>query len=147
VTLLRSPWGNAVAEDVSGLMLPAGPLMQLAPSEPLSNVVTLPASTFTLLGETDAPAQLRVFADAGQSLLLGTLAANGDGTWPRTTLMNANVDTVYVTALDTAGNESAPVPIETVELVATANRRRSRRAPTPCSPRPSPWCRSTRSPP
>ena len=47
VTFLRSPWGNAAAENLGAFTIPAGAYFALAPANVLSNVSTIPANTFT----------------------------------------------------------------------------------------------------
>ena len=50
VLLVRSPQGNAAAEDLGGHVIPAGPHLALEPADPTSNLPGLPAATFSLSG-------------------------------------------------------------------------------------------------
>lgn len=120
VTFLRSPWGNAAAEDLGGFTIPAGPYFALAPPEPLSPAPTLPAGTFSA-GEVSAAA-VRIWADPGRQSLLGVAQRNPDGSWPRARLIHMDAPAAWATIVDDAGNESDAVRIATSEWVATANR-------------------------
>lgn len=42
--------------------------------------------------------------------------------WPRTQLASLDTPTIFVTGIDSAGNESGPVPIRNVEWTATTNK-------------------------
>jgi hypothetical protein len=117
VRFVRSPWGNAAAEDLGGFVIPAGPLFELAPAEPLSPSARLPAATFSL--DEGAPALLRVWADDARSLLLGSMRPGGDGSWERLQLAAFDTPVAHVSALDQACNTSQPVRIENAEWVAT----------------------------
>jgi hypothetical protein len=119
VTYVRAPWGSVATEDLGGFAIPAGPSFQLAPVDPLSAASTLPAATFQA-GETSLAA-LRVWSDSQRSALLGTATSLPDGRWPRVRLQNVDVPSVWVTGIDDAGNESAPVRLANVEWVATGN--------------------------
>jgi hypothetical protein len=118
VTYLRSPWGNGVAEDLGGVIVHAGPLFEIAPADPLAPVSALPASTFAFDGG-GAPALVRIWADDAGLTLLGTLAPQASGSWPRTRLANLDLPGVFASGIDSAGNESAPLPIQNAEWVAT----------------------------
>jgi hypothetical protein len=117
VTYVRSPWGNAADEALGAFTIPAGPYFALAPVDPLSALPSLPPWTFTTPG--GAPTAIRVWSDAARSALLGTVFGNPDGTWPRARLQNVDVPAIWITAVDDAGNESAPQRIENVEWVST----------------------------
>jgi len=119
VTFVRSPWGSAAAENLGSFTIPAGPYFALAPPEPLENTAILAPGTFTLA--SGAPVRLRFWADPSSVSLVGIAAPNADGSWPRTRLANLDVPCVYASALDEAGNESAPVRIARSEWVATPN--------------------------
>ncbi|MBN2360563.1 MAG: hypothetical protein JXR83_13995 [Deltaproteobacteria bacterium] len=117
VCYVRSPWGNAAAEDVGGFTVPAGPYYALAPADPLSGQSALPAATFVL--DEGAPRLLQVWADSERGSLLGSTAANADGTWPRLRLTNLDAPGAFVDGVDSACNVSAPVRLENAEWVAT----------------------------
>jgi len=123
VTFVRAPWGVAdVGATISSPQVPSGqPFAALAPAEPRSPVERLPASTFTAAGGI---ATLRAWKDAARtSLLVGRIAPAADGTWPRAALPGAeDLATVYLTAVDDAGNESAAVGLVNAEWIATAGR-------------------------
>lgn len=123
VVFVRSPSGNGAAEAIGGFTVPAGPYFALAPLEPLSAATSLPADTFSTGAE--APALVRVWSDGLQGALLGTATPDDAGRWPRLTLQNVDVPQVWVTAVDGAGNESAPVKLANGEWVATAGGRAS----------------------
>ncbi|MBN2361693.1 MAG: hypothetical protein JXR83_19730 [Deltaproteobacteria bacterium] len=117
VRYVRSPWGNAAAEDLGGFTVPAGPYFALAPAEPLLAQAAFPASTFAL---TDGNlALLQVWADTAHRSLLGTTPATQDGSWPRLLLANLDAPAAYISGVDDAGNASALVLIENAEWVAT----------------------------
>lgn len=118
VRFLRSPWGRADAESVGGLELAAGPRFELAPAEPLSDaVIALP--TFAFADERPI-VRVRVWTDAARRALLGVLESDAHG-WSRRDLERFDTDFAWVTGVDDAGNESAPVRIDHAEWVATAN--------------------------
>lgn len=121
VSFVRSPIGNAAEEPLgTQFTLPAGPAyFALAPIDPLEDIDTLPASVFRADGV--APQLIRVWAEREKQNLLLTARPQADGTWRRETLQLANVDThsVFVTAFDSAGNESAPELIENAWFVAS----------------------------
>jgi hypothetical protein len=119
VEYLRSPWGNATAETLDGgFQIPAGPYFALAPLDPLGGPATLPAGTFTT-GDGGVPTRVRIWADDQRETLLGTAAAADAGTWPRLRLVGVDSPRAFATALDEAGNESAPVALTHAEWVAT----------------------------
>ncbi|MBN2360211.1 MAG: hypothetical protein JXR83_12235 [Deltaproteobacteria bacterium] len=119
VRYVRSPWGNAAAEDLGGLAIPAGPYYELAPVDNLAPQSALAASTFELVDEELI--LLQVWADAARGSLLGSTAANGDGTWPRLRLANLDTPSAFVDGFDGACNSSELVKIENAEWVATPN--------------------------
>lgn len=121
----RAPAKNDRPEARGPYTIPAGTAyFALGPADPLDGAATLPADTFTLGAE--APSALRVFGDASKSsLLLPLVTPAADGRWPRERLRLPNLDAprVYVTGIDLAGNESAPVLVENVwYLRSTAER-------------------------
>lgn len=119
VEYLRSPWGNAETETLgSGFEIPAGPYFALAPPDPLGAATTLPAGTFRLADGTP-PARVQIWADDRSESLLGMMAANPDGSWPRLRLSSLDLSAVYATGLDAAGNPSMPVKLAHAEWVAT----------------------------
>jgi hypothetical protein len=119
VTYLRSPWGNGATETLGGggFTLPSGPYYALAPAIPLDPRTTLSASAFALA--TGPPTLVRIWGDALKQSLMGTVAANADGTWPRRTLANLDAPAIWASGVDEAGNESALVMLDNVEWVAT----------------------------
>lgn len=120
VTFLRSRWGNSAEESFGPWTLPAGSVFALAPADPLSPETLLPPTTFAFsMGRPIR--RVRVWADAGKETLLGTVAPDGSGAWPRTTLARVDTPSLWVTGLDAAGNESQVVAIANTEWVATAN--------------------------
>lgn len=125
VSYLRAPAKSALAESRGAFSLPAGETyFALGPADALDGAASLPTEAFTL---ADGPvAALRVFADAARSsLLVPLIRPDADGRWSRDRLRLPNLDApaVYVTALDAAGNESAPVLIESVWFLrSTAER-------------------------
>ncbi len=127
VTYVRSPWGNAVAEDRGTWTLPAGPYHALAPGNPLAPEATLRPGTFVLAGSTPtspdvAPTLVRLWTEPTSGLLLGTTAPlPPGGDWPRTQLPNSTAEALFATGVDEAGNESAAVKLRHVEWVATPN--------------------------
>jgi hypothetical protein len=127
LSYVRAPFGNLAAEtltDDTGTVvhtIPAGPAtFVLAPADPLQASDRLPADTFTL-SEGGPARTIRVWADGDRNSLLATIPARGEaGSWLREDLRLANLDAprVWVTGLDDAGNESAPVRLENVWWVA-----------------------------
>lgn len=117
VRYVRSPWGNAAAEDLSGFTLRAGPVFELAPAEPLTGQATFPGSTFAV--DDGALLRLEVWADAQRGSLMGGTAANPDGRWPRLQLANLDTPAAWVSGYDEACNESPTVRLERAEWVAT----------------------------
>lgn len=122
VSYLRSPVGRATAEVLGRYTTPPGPRrFALGPADPLDDTPVLPSDTFRL-GDGPAAA-LRVWADETRDvLLLPLVRPDASGAWPREGLELPGLDTprLYVTALDAAGNESAPVLIETVWWVGSS---------------------------
>jgi hypothetical protein len=117
VSYYRSPWGAAQAEG----LIPAGPHYELAPADPHASETSLPANTFSLSG-SDQLQLVRVWSDSARSVLRGLLQpAVIGGTWPRLALTAQDSVGLYVTGIDRAGNESAPVAIATNHWVATPN--------------------------
>lgn len=121
VQYLRSPWGNAAAETLDGgFTVPSGAYYALAPADSLSGASTLPADTFQLSGGVPIE-RVRVWSDPSlDRTLLGDLEPLTGGVWPRKSLSAVDVATVYLTALDEAGNESPPVKLSNAEWVATS---------------------------
>ncbi len=122
VRYVRSPWGSDLPEDLGGFTLPAGPVFELAPAEPLAGQASFPASTFAV--DDGALLRLQVWADGQRGSLIGSTAANPDATWPRLQLANLDTPAAWVSGLDEACNESSAVRLEQAEWVATP------RAPT-----------------
>jgi hypothetical protein len=119
VEYLRSPWGNATAEGADGgFTIPVGPYFAIAPSDSLSGATTLPADTFQFSGGA-SPVQLRYWSSAQFDNLLGDAVPLAGGAWPRTKLAALDLLSIYVTGIDEAGNESAPVKLDNAEWVAT----------------------------
>ena len=143
LSFLRSPWGNAVSEEVAGRVIAAGISFELAPLDSLSAETTLPANTFTING-SEEPAYMRIWSDEAQSYLMATLSASTDGTWPRTRLSGVNTVYLWATAVDAAGNESLPEPITHGEWVVTANA--GPFSPNPHLLRSTAWAPVTREP-
>ena len=124
VSFLRSPWGSSVGENLGAFTLPAGPYFALAPSEPLANVATLAAGTFTM--SNGALQRVRIWDSPVGGSLLGVLipardAAGAITSWPRQAFTQTEAPVVYLSGLDEAGNESPLVKVQTSEWVATAN--------------------------
>lgn len=130
VRYVRSPLGQAAAEPLNGgFVVPAGPYFALAPFEPLQGT-DLPSETFAFEG--GQPARfVQVWSAADAKTLLGSMAPTNTGAWPRLRLPEVDLETVYVTALDSAGNMSAPVKLQHAEWVATTNAPRFGLSPHP----------------
>ena len=132
VTYLRSPWGAAESESIgqNGYDMASGPVFQLAPEQPLSPDAALPATAFAL-SDASPITEIRVWSAASNGALLGTVRPEADGSWRRegTTLVPSDSTSVWVTGVDCAGNESAPVEIVHGEWVATPNPRGSELSP------------------
>jgi hypothetical protein len=119
VTYLRSPWGNSAPESRGAFTMPAGPYFALAPADPLSGETSLPGAVFQLA--EGSPTRVRVWSSATAGTLLGTLAAEADGGWPRQRLVDVDVPRVWASGVDEAGNESARVLIGNAEWIASPN--------------------------
>jgi hypothetical protein len=126
VEYLRSPWGNQTADAADGgsvlpdggFAFPSGPYFAIAPPDSLSGDQTLPAGTFQLTGGA-AITRVRFWSNASLENFLGEAAPEASGAWPRARLAALDLPSLYVTALDEAGNESAPVKLANAEWVAT----------------------------
>jgi hypothetical protein len=119
VEYLRAPEGNAASETPDGgFPLPAGPYFAIAPADSLSGALTLPAATFRFDGGTSV-ARVRFWTSPKLENLLGEASPLDGGVWPRTRLAALDAPSLYVTALDQAGNESDPVHLDNAEWVAT----------------------------
>lgn len=117
VTFLRSPWGRSTEELLGTFRVPPGPYLALAPADPLSSDVSLPANTFTL--DEGRVMRLRLWADAaGKSFLLDG-EREPSGAWSRTRIPVLDLPAIFVTGVDEAGNESVAVKIANAEWVAT----------------------------
>jgi len=119
VTYLRSPWGNAAAENLGTFTIPAGPCFALAPSDPLEDRTTLPDGVFAM--PDGVLTRVRAWADPARGSLLGAAAPDALGRWQQLRLASQDTPAAHVTGLDEAGNESAAVRIENAEWVATPN--------------------------
>ena len=124
VSYVRSPFGNAATESLGNFTVPAGPYFALAPADGLANSAALPANTFRLNGSA-APTLVRVWADESKTTPLSAAAISpqSNGDWPRDRLALTAIDApvAYVSGLDSAGNESAAVRIQTAWYVATTH--------------------------
>ncbi|MEW5855030.1 MAG: kelch repeat-containing protein [Myxococcota bacterium] len=119
VTYVRSPWGNGASQVIGGVTVGAGPFFGLAPQDPLDAAPTIPGAAFSL-ASGGLPARIRVWGDRALGTLLGMASPDlNTQTWPRLRLANVDAPVVYVTGLDSAGNESPPVAIRNSEWVAT----------------------------
>lgn len=119
VRYLRAPVGSSAAEDLGGHILGPGPLAELAPTDPRSPADALSPLAFTVDGGLP-PALLQFWGDAQASLLLASVSPRADGAWPRAELGRPEVEQIWVTALDDAGNVSGPVRLDTMVDVVTA---------------------------
>ncbi len=137
VSYIRSPVGRVEAETLvdgegePGFTIPAGPAyFALGPSDGLDPSPVLPPSAF-FFENGDPPSMIRIWGDAGGQDLLQSAEPTGDGRWHRDRLRLPNIDRprIYVTGLDAAGNESAPVPIQNAWYVATSASGRDGRTP------------------
>lgn len=125
--LVEGPYTFSVrAIDAVGLVDPSPAQAQwtvdyTAPSAPngakISVTVKPPLTSDQISGTSDAVeggATVRVYADATLAILLATFPAAGDGSFTLTNIGDDVGDAaqqVYVTATDTAGNESAATPV------------------------------------
>ena len=130
VSFIRSPFGNAAEEPLSdSFSISSGiPFFELGPIDGLDGTDRLPEDTFQLQ-DGSTPRLIRIWAEQERDNLLGTSTPStmeGNQTyWLRHDLRLVNLDTpqVWVSGLDDAGNESAPVAIETSWFVgSTADR-------------------------
>jgi hypothetical protein len=119
VRFVRSPWGSSAAETLGAFTVPAGAFFGLSPADPLSGAATLPATAFLLQGGRPLE-RVRVWGDGARGTLLGDLLPAGGG-WERKALDRRDTPSAWVTGVDDAGNESAPVRIQASEWVATSN--------------------------
>lgn len=122
ISFVRSPVGIGVDEPLGSFTRPAGAFFGLGPRAPFSGDSTLGPRTF-LLEDSSPPIAIRVWADEQRMILVSdTIRPRNDGHWSREDLQLANFDTpsVYVSGIDLAGNESAPVRIERAYYVATS---------------------------
>lgn len=124
ISYLRAPVMRDRPESLGRFTLPAGPAyFALTPADPLDDTPALAADVLRL-GDGPAAA-LRVWADARRSLLVVPLVTPADdGAWPRAALELPTLDRprVYLTGVDAAGNESAPVLIQSVWFVGSSAR-------------------------
>ncbi|MEM6732576.1 MAG: hypothetical protein AAF658_13545, partial [Myxococcota bacterium] len=105
---VRSPFGNATAEEFdAGFTVREGPHSQLAPIE--LGTGTIGADTFTFQDSSEVQ-RLRIWENAEASALIGTVNPNPDGSWPRS-FFDSVPERVWLTAVDGAGNDSAPVAV------------------------------------
>ncbi len=120
VSYVRSDAGSTSARAFGEFTLPPGPYFALAPPDPYEPTATLPLAAFQLRSGSMPRAirQLRVWSDPQKTTLLGALEPTAEG-WPRTALLALDTGQVFVTGLDAAGNESAPVPLENGWYIAT----------------------------
>ena len=126
VSYIRSPFGNADAESLTETgsvvyTIPAGvAFYEVGPPDGLDAVDRLPADTFQL-SNAEAPSQIRFWSEFEQENLLGSATPNEAGEWLREDLTLLPVDNprVFVTGLDEAGNESAPVLIQNAWFVGS----------------------------
>jgi hypothetical protein len=120
VSFLRAPWGVAdIGWTITSPDVPSGrPFAALAPADALSPTYRLPASAFSAAGGISI---LRVWKDATQgSLLVSRIQPATDGSWPRALVPGGeDLPTVWVSAVDDAGNESELVRLANAEWVAT----------------------------
>jgi hypothetical protein len=129
ITYWRSPLGNASSETLGGFTVPAGPYFALAPGDPLSTADSvLAADVFSLDPDgggplpSETPSMIRVWSDAARTSLLGSDRPNGDDTWPRTRLASVDSPLIYISGLDSAGNETTlATRITNSEWVGTTN--------------------------
>ena len=121
VSYVRSPVGRGQAEALGDFTVPAGPYYALAPFEPVSPTTQVDANAFSF-ADRGSPAGLRVWADdRQQSAVSSVIRPQIDQTWHRDDLRwSADSAEVYVTGIDDAGNESAPVRIDNVWYVVTS---------------------------
>ena len=142
VAHIRAPFKNAASETLgSGYEIPEGTsFFELGPSDGLSGVTSFASNTFQL-NNRETPTLLRFWADPLFEDNLGQAEPNPDGTWDRSELQLANVDSprLYVTGVDAAGNESAPVLIQNGWYVASSGL--SANLTSPHSVRRSNWVR------
>jgi hypothetical protein len=127
VSFVRSAVGNSRSEILEGedgrfVLPPTIDRGALAPADPLAPVDHLQADAFSIDG-SERPRQIRVWSDVGRSQLLATSEPRADGTWPREDLdfpLN-DLRSAWVTAVDGAGNETAPVRVRTHWFVASSS--------------------------
>jgi hypothetical protein len=113
---LRVPWGAERTSGTAGQYLVNQALE--AGAAPLS--LTLDASSFEL--ESAAIVQARIYADAERQSLLGVVNKGSAG-WPPLRLLGADAERLWVTRIDSAGNESQAAPVSNVEWVATMGKK------------------------
>lgn len=123
VSFVRAAVQSGAPEPLpGGYTIPAGPTYYaLAPADSLDAAEALEANTFEINGGV-APSLLRLWADAGRTQLLETVRPRDDGTWHRDDLRLPNIDIpqVFVSAVDSAGNETAAVGVETTWFVSAS---------------------------
>ena len=123
VSFVRAQVRRASAETLpGGYTIPAGSTYYaLAPSDSLDPAESLPADTF-LLSEQGAPQLLLLWSNAERTNLLKTVRPQEDGRWHRDDLRLPNIDIpqLFVSGVDAAGNESAPVGIQKTWFVAAS---------------------------
>ena len=121
VSFVRSPVGTGQPEALGAYTIPAGPRFALAPADDLSNSATFEPGVFRFADGT-VPRRLRVWADPNRTVRLATAESDERGAFARTQLelIGFEANAIYVTAVDNAGNESAPVAISTAWYVFTS---------------------------
>ena len=122
VSYVRSTVGTSTPEAVGGFERPAGPYFALAPADPSSAASHLAREVFRFGPPLTDVSALRIWADPEREQLLQTAFPEPEG-WARQKLRLATFDVpaVWVTGLDPAGNESAPVRINNAWFIATPN--------------------------
>ena len=102
---------TATATDAAGNTGPVSTALSftvdtVAPTAPILNNVGLTGNVWKLSGSAEAGAELAIYDGAN---LLGTTAAGADGAWSfKTGENNRAIRDFYATAIDAAGNVSAP---------------------------------------
>ncbi len=107
-------------DQVSYVRSPLVSRQAVAPADGSIGTEPLPADTFAFDGER-SPALLRFWSTKDRDDLMGQAAPQEEG-WARSDLELVNLDTpsVFVTGVDRAGNESAPVRLENAWFVASS---------------------------
>ncbi|HET6343975.1 MAG TPA: hypothetical protein VFH51_03535, partial [Myxococcota bacterium] len=109
---LRIPWGATQNSDTQGHYVV--PIDMAASTDPRG--ITLAPALFTAAGDTLV--QVRAYSASNGGALMGVSAPTNPN-WQGLSLTSLDADQVWVSVVDTAGNESSRVRVKNVEWVAT----------------------------